>query len=101
MSNGFGDSDHLGELISAAHTGQVLAERGCGDDYIGHFQTALGYLADCRSRALLDKAYFLLELEVTAVCEMIELYEQQLALIRQDELADAIVEGYRRSAAHF
>lgn len=98
MCHGFGEFDHLGELVLAAHTGAVLAEQGCGNDLLADFQVALGLLADCRLRALADSSYTLLEQEIPAINNMISFYEQQVALVTQDDLANAIVEGYRRSS---
>ncbi len=98
MSHGFGDFDQLGELVLAAHTGTVLAERGCGEEFLADFRAALARLADCRLRALSDGTYALLQEETIVISHMIDLYEQQIALVAQDELANAIVDGYRRSS---
>ncbi|WP_157673212.1 hypothetical protein [Curvibacter sp. AEP1-3] len=67
MSHGFGEFDHLGELVLAAHTGAVFAEQGCGQDFLTDFHVALSHLADCRLRALADRRYTLLEQEIPAI----------------------------------
>jgi hypothetical protein len=92
-----GDVEHCKELTVTAYAGIYLAEQGYGADVMEDFTAALASIHDCRSRARKGLAYTLGASEACKVDVMLDMHDQQLGLADKAELADAIVESYRRA----
>jgi hypothetical protein len=98
LSNDCGEFEHFNELVVTAHASIVLAEQGYGAELLEDFNKALEAILMCRLQALQGQGYYLGEQAGQSVNVLLDLYEQQVELAGKDELAGAIVEGYRRAS---
>jgi hypothetical protein len=61
------------------------------------FTAALAVTQDCRARGISGNGYWLGEVEASKMDMLLDLHEQQMELANKADLADAIIESYKRA----
>lgn len=97
LTHGQGEFLHCRELIVTAHAASYLAEQGYGEDLMPDFTAALTVTQVCRTRGSNGEGYWLGEDEAIKMAVLLDLHEQQMALAEKADLADAIIESYKRA----
>lgn len=96
MTGGFADTYHFDTIVYALNVGQILAERGLGEEYLSLIEPAIEAMQRARARYLAHGKFGLDGDGLAAISAVADLHEEQMRLATHAELMSAVDEMHKR-----